>query len=247
MSFFLHASSSDCERYFPSNKPSSFQVKLPNHIDGGKYEVALLQISFNNNRILLTNELDRKVDLYFGGDLHSFLIPCQKFNSVREFINCLSEMISDFTSTIQISYTEDYKCLIKTINSELEFSKKVACILGMSENRFTDAVKYGQYTPSLDNISHNIYVCMDGVVPQLTGNGYLPYLCVMYPSNAICQFDKSFFPSMYVPLKPHRIQAVRITLKDRFGKEVLLTESETQVFLHFRVQHEQRHLFSTVP
>ncbi len=236
MSFYYQASSSNSKRYFPSNSSSCFKLKLPFQVDGNCYEVALVNLLLINNRFLLNNELDRKVQLCFNGETHNFLIPCQKFNSIQELILCLTEIISEFTDLVTIQYTEDKKVLIKTINSELVLSETVSNMLGMQEHVFTDAIKYSKFSPSLDTINQSLFVCMDGVVPQLTGNGYLSYIQVIYPSNKDTRIEKSFSP-IYLPLKPHRFDALHLSLVDNFGKVIDFLNSETQILIHFRCKN----------
>lgn len=240
MSFFLQAGSCTSSRYFPTNTASSFQIKLPYQLDGSKYDVSLINIAFNNNRYFMTNESDRTVRLCFNGEEHVCLIPCIKFATIEELVNCLSGYISDYTNSIQIQYTEDKKVLIKTINSELRISDALATVLGMSESTFTDTVRYGKFCPSLDNIINPVFICMDGVVPQLTGNSYMPYLQVVYPSNSDINIVKCFSPSIVLPLKPHRFEVVHISLQDHCGKEIIVQPSETQIVLHFRFKNGQQ-------
>lgn len=233
MSFFFQSGSNSSSRYFPSNTATSFKLKLPYQIDGSNYEVTLQNIAVNNNRYFSSNEEDRKVQLIFNGETHSFFIPCVNFSTIEELVNCLSGYISDYTDSIRIQCNEDQKILIKTVNAELRISCMLATILGMQENIFTDTVKYGKYCPSLDNVSSTVFICMDGVVPQLTGNGYIPYLQVIYPSKSTVNIVKQFSPSIYIPLKPHRFETVHIYFLDNFGKEISVQPSETQIFLHF--------------
>lgn len=79
---------------------------------------------------------------------------------------------------------------------------------------------------------------MDGVVHQLTGNGYIPHLNVLHPSNYSTKSDK-FFSRNYLPLKSHRFEVIHIFLRANCGKEITVQPSETQVFLHFRLKNGQ--------
>lgn len=236
MSFYYHASSVECMNYYPLNKASCFECKLPHELDGSLYDVSLLNINFNNNRCLLQNIYDRTLRLNFNGETHDALIPCQKFSSIEEFVTCLSEIFADYTDSISIRYTEDSKVLIKTINSELKISQKVGMILGMTDTTFVDTVKYGKLTPSLDNINHVVYVCIDETVTQLAGNGYIPFIQVLHPSNAATNINQSVQPNIYIPLKSHRINAIKIFLCDNVGKDIDIA-GETQVLLHFKLKN----------
>lgn len=240
MSFFIQVSSKDCLRYFPENRSDLFQIKLPGQVDGNNYEVGLVNICFANTKPLLLNDTDRSISLYFNGDLHKLLIPCQTFCSITEFVDCLSEIVSDYTESIKIEITSDGKVLIKTIDSEFTFSDKIACILGMETNVVSDTFKYGTFSPSHDNIDRMIHVCLDEAASSLSGNGNISFLQTIYPSNINSNVNLRFSPTLYIPLKNHRFETLHFSLCDSTGKEVLLKKSVTQALLHFRQKDEPR-------
>lgn len=239
MSFYMHLESENSNRYFPSNTSSSFQYKLPTRLEGTNYEVALLHIGFVNNRSLFNHENDRHFQIYFNGESHKISIPQQKYNSIQEFVTCLSELIEDYTETIKIVYRSDQKVCIKTINSDITVSECVAKILGMEDTSFPDTVKYGKYEASLNNVNRTVYISMNDTVPQLTGGGFFPFLNVMCPSNTTSVVEKSFNPIMYIPLQPYIFDSVHIKLLDSLGRDIYLPQSETQVLLHFRRKDER--------
>ena len=248
-SFYITLPSNASTDYYPDNKASTYQIRMPRTMYlSGNYEVALAEIQYPHTWSTLRPNLEYYVICYSNHsavDIRTTLyMPQGYYRTANEFIQALNKVIKDlFThdelsvSPVRLTYNKITRkvSLIAKDDYALQFSTGLAELLG-----FEQYIMYEDHTEArhMFDIRHGfytLYVYCSICEPQVVGDYYVPLL----RSIGIQGQDgdivmKTYEEPQYVPVNTSKFDTIEINIKDDTGENVAFKTGKVICKLHFR-------------
>lgn len=226
--------------HFPDNEPGHFYIKLPQTLTFSQdYEVALTEIQFaNEHENIVEGEVYFEVFLYphLLKKTKKFFVPRGQYINNQELV----EVLNSLTSQVTFHYDMTTKKITVKIhdNVYLEFSQKLADILGLAETKvsvLTSPIKTAEHAMSINESFKSIFVYCDLVCYRPVGDVNVPLLRTLPPI-----YDRRdiihhvYTRPYYMPLKAFNINSVEVRLATDRGAAINFRGGLTILTLHFR-------------
>lgn len=254
MSFYLFLPSNVNPSYFPDNRISSFQVKLPKRLsfEPNKYHVAITELSYVHSMKTFIQEADRYIILHQPDPNEqdkvigqSRYLPNINYSHITtlllELNNALvgykGEVIGIFkydakTNRVKLSINTGKAILSEKITKSLGFEKEN--IPYTKQVGFSAGEHQANRAPELSGGIYHIFVYSDIVLPQMVGNSLVPLLRIVSISGEEGKAVTETFRPYYLPISKLEFDTVQIVLCNEFGEEIEFEKGQAIVTLHFK-------------
>lgn len=253
MSFYLFLPSNVAPKYFPENRISAFQVKLPKRIkfNPNEYEVALTEFTYVHSMKTFISKTDRQIeflDVPTDGfsDLTCHDIPninYSKPSALTLEINKLLRSafgekigqikISKKSKKVKFSVKRGKILITKTLGKNLGFSATF-----LHKNKLNYVFKEGVHTAENNPLTlggmYHIFVYSDIVQPQIVGDSLVPLLRIVNITGEKGQVITETFRPYYLPINKVEFDTIEVLLCNEFGEEIHFEQGQSIVTLHFR-------------
>jgi hypothetical protein len=249
MSFYLHLPSNVSPKYYPDNRISSFQVKLPKRLTffPDEYEVSLTEISYINSRKVIFSEKDRLVSLLVNVTMDenpsvgtAVKIPIISNKNYRNINDLLQELNNTFRTnqrqTVSFTLKQGTKRVcIDVIEGWIKISEAMARYLGFGD---TTEFELGEYEGWEDfgrrHEDYHMFVYCDIISPQIVGDTMVPLLRLLTITGSRDEAVTQTFRPYYLPLSRLDFDCIAILLCNEFGEELQFDKGQAILTLHFR-------------
>ena len=251
MSFYLFLPSNVSPLYFPKNRISAFQVKLPKRIkfNPNEYEVAITEFTYVQCIKTYFPETDRFIrfiDEPRNGisNLDRQLIPNYNYSDPQNLVMEINKMfLTVFGDEIgHLTKSKSNKVILNVKRGQIWFSKLIGDVLGFTnsckdeEGRyiFNAGIHAAENLPLRRGGMHHIFVYSDIVKTQIVGDSMVPLLRIVNITGEFGEVVTQTFRPYYLPIDKLEFDIVEILLCNEFGEEIIFEEGQSIVTLHFK-------------
>jgi len=253
MSFYLFLPSNVSPQYFPGNRISAFQVKLPKRIkfNPNEYEVALTEFTYVHCMKTYFSKNDRLVEFTDEirdgfSDLTFHELPNINYSNPRvlsiEINQLLRSAFGEEIGQMRIS-KKSKKASLTVKRGRIMITKTIGENLGFSSSYLhRDKVYYvfkeGTHTAEEDPVTlggmYHIFVYSDIVQPQIVGDSLVPLLRIVNITGKKGDVVTQTFRPYYLPINKLEFDTVEVLLCNEFGEEINFEQGQSIVTLHIR-------------
>lgn len=246
MSFYLFLPSNVNIRYFPNNRISCFQVKLPKRLkfEQNEYVVALTELSYIHSMKKYLRMTDRlvKYEIYDLANKHHVVknhdfIPNINYSNINTVLREVNKLLHSEDGGVLgvFKYVSATKRVILSVNRGIvSISQKMAECLGYSSVDFDVGVHEADGPLDLSCGMYNIFIYSDIVQSQIVGDSLVPLLRIVSISGEVGQSINQTFRPYYLPISKTDFNTIEIMLCNEFGEEIQFEKGEAIVTLHFK-------------
>ena len=241
-SFYITLPSNASMDYYPTNKASCYQIRLPRTLYlKGKYEVALAEIQYPHTWTTTRGKIGFMI---IRDNIHYTVnIPQGYYSNIDELIDFINTKICDvldvtkndtpiklatnkFTRKTHLRIAEG--CFI-------QFSPGLADILGFKERISYSETMSSPFPTNLKLGFYTLFVYCSICEPQVVGDYYVPLLrSVAIEGNDGDIVMKTYGEPHYVPVNTSKFDTIEINIKDDLGENVTFETGKVICKLHFR-------------
>ncbi len=259
MGFIAILPSNSSDKYFSDNHPTNYKVHLPKEIVfEGKYEVALLEISYPHN---FHNIIDQKIEIsYTIGRVtyvHTLDVTDGYFptiDSLIEWMNVLLNGKGSIPSSVKNAIS--FRCKENSNLCKIQISRnrnritvtltKGLCILmgfdiddDVYSKNFSESTT-SEYPADVFRGLHSMYIYTDIIERQIVGDSLVPLLriCGIDNDNNGKNVSVKFNNPRYLPLSRTNISSIHINLRNEYGINLPFRAGNVIVTLEFRKSYE---------
>ncbi len=244
MSFYLFLPSNVSPRYFPNNRISCFNVKLPKRLKfkPNEYEVALTEITYVHSMKTYFNEDDRVLWFYGMNNVKRNLriLPNQNYSSIETLCTELNLAFTkdDKDTVANVWHSPITNRVTFTIHEgEILLPEKISKNLGFGDETkfFGDQSPYVASMPP-DHAAgmYHLFVYCDFVEEQIVGDSLVPLLRIVNITGMEGEVVTQTFRPYYLPVNKLDFDTIEILLCNEFGEEILFDKGSSIVTVHFR-------------
>jgi len=253
MSFYLFLPSNVSPQYFPGNRISAFQVKLPKRISftPNEYEVALTEFSYLHCMKTYISKNDRSVEYLEEprngiSNLRHHSLPNINYSNPKVLVQEINTLlcsgfeepigqlgISDKTNKVRLRVSKGKVWLTKTIGENLGFSEK-----NLHKDKIFFIFNEGSHEAEKEPITlggmNHIFVYSDIVQRQIVGDALVPLLRIVNITGKTGDVVTQTFRPYYLPINKLEFNTIEVLLCNEFGEEIHFERGQSIVTLHFR-------------
>lgn len=223
---------------FPNNKANKYMVKLPQRVDFGLYEAAIVELQYPNSYynakgIMFIIE---KPD----GETHTVRVSDGKYDTIDELVDELNHKLR-LLQVIYEAYFEYSASLMKTgiyciKDFRITLSPQLASILGYRQRTIIEGYSLGEFHSDIDQGMTALYIYSNIAQNQIVGGSMVPLLRVvpLTGSRKDAYTNIEFKHPRFIPLKNESTDLVEIDIRRDNGEDVLFNTGKVIITLQLR-------------
>jgi len=253
MSFYLFLPSNVCQGYFPQNRISAFQVKLPKRIqfNPNEYEVALTEFTYVHCMKTYIAEIQRCI-WYFKEAINGIsdlqgrnVLPNINYSNPQTLVAEINKQLKrGFGDIGDITInSKSNKVQLNVLRGQVNLSNSMGVNLGFADTymnkvtlhfEFKKGTHIADKTPVLHGGMYHIFVYSDIVKSQIVGDSLVPLLRIVNITGVNDEVVTQTFRPYYLPINKLEFDTVEVLLCNEFGEEIHFEKGQSIVTLHFK-------------
>lgn len=258
-SFPVDLPSGSSATYYPDNKIGDYTTRLREEINlTGKWEVAVKRIDLPITWYNIQSDNNMFQVFHRSFKWQKLYIEKGRYNTNEDFVTEVERVIQEFLlraksnnpggpvkwpKNIFAYNTHSLKVKInlgKLEGMKLKFSPNFAGMLGFEARKTVidghAGVAIPPYVVDVHHGRYKLYIYTDIIENRMIGDTIAPVLAkvVIDPRSRSPVYEHWFKEPVYVPLRTHRFQTIRIHIRDDTGNIVPFQSGKSEVDLLFR-------------